>query len=236
MRTVTRPDLIPLRPKLGCYRFVSSAKFRACRIRKIFRSHRLPDYVHGHEEPECSPSPFTTRWPEICLPLRKRPRRTTPGLDYAPIITRSMPLYQDVPEGLESRLGGCIIYSQLDDARHDRALLRAQVNMLYRDRPFHRRTAILMEEEARLSRAAWAQSMDACDQVRSEGISLRTTVMHQPVRRSDELPASSRRGTDDDFRSAESRLSETETVSGGTKDSEEPQDSDDRASETAGTC
>ncbi|GJZ80782.1 hypothetical protein Tco_0645776 [Tanacetum coccineum] len=57
-----------------------------------------------------------------------------------------------------------IIYSQLDDARHDRALLRARVNMLYKDRPFHRRTALLMEEEARVSRAAWAQSMDACDQ------------------------------------------------------------------------
>ncbi|GJT91764.1 hypothetical protein Tco_1080609 [Tanacetum coccineum] len=36
-----------------------------------------------------------------------------------------------------------IIYSQLDDARYDRALLRAQVNILYRDRPFHRRTALL---------------------------------------------------------------------------------------------
>ncbi|GKG34232.1 hypothetical protein Tco_0436928, partial [Tanacetum coccineum] len=48
------------------------------------------------------------------------------------------------------------------------------------DRPFHRRTALLMEEEARLSRdAAWAQSIDACDQVQSEGISLRTTVMAQ---------------------------------------------------------
>ncbi|GJT04745.1 putative reverse transcriptase domain-containing protein [Tanacetum coccineum] len=43
-----------------------------------------------------------------------------------------------------------IIYSQLDDARQDRALLRARVNMLYRDRPFHRRTALLMEEEARV--------------------------------------------------------------------------------------
>ncbi|GJZ47799.1 hypothetical protein Tco_0601631 [Tanacetum coccineum] len=72
-----------------------------------------------------------------------------------------------------------IIYSQLDDARYDRALLRARVNMLYRDRPFHRRTALLMDEEARLSRAAWAQSMDACDQTHSEGISLRTTVMAQ---------------------------------------------------------
>ncbi|GKD41543.1 hypothetical protein Tco_1261750 [Tanacetum coccineum] len=79
--------------------------------------------------------------------------------------------------------------------------------MLYRGRPFHRRTALLMEEEARVSRATWAQSMDACDQE-----------------------------IDGDFRSAESRPSETETVSGGTKDSEEPQDSDDRASEIAGTC
>ncbi|GJS73207.1 hypothetical protein Tco_0706048 [Tanacetum coccineum] len=72
-----------------------------------------------------------------------------------------------------------IIYSQLDDARYDRALLRARVNTLESDSPFHRRTAILMEEEARLSRAAWAQSMDACDQTHSEGILLRTTVMTQ---------------------------------------------------------
>ncbi|GJX05409.1 hypothetical protein Tco_0191325 [Tanacetum coccineum] len=41
-----------------------------------------------------------------------------------------------------------IIYSQLDDARYDRALLRARVNMLESDRPFHGRTAVLMEEEA----------------------------------------------------------------------------------------
>ncbi|GKD05362.1 hypothetical protein Tco_1180336 [Tanacetum coccineum] len=34
-------------------------------------------------------------------------------------------------------------------------------------------------DDARLSRAAWARSMDACDQVHSEGISLRTTVMAQ---------------------------------------------------------
>ncbi|GJT96263.1 hypothetical protein Tco_1091781 [Tanacetum coccineum] len=48
--------------------------------------------------------------------------------------------------------------------------------------------------------------------------------------------AADRKEIDGDYRSAESRPSETETVSGDTKDSEEPQDSDDRASETAGTC
>ncbi|GJV49410.1 hypothetical protein Tco_1439622 [Tanacetum coccineum] len=61
----------------------------------------------------------------------------------------------------------------------DRALLRARVNRLDNDRPFHRRTALLIEEEARLSRAAWARSMDTCDQVHSEGMSLWTTVMAQ---------------------------------------------------------
>ncbi|GJX73126.1 hypothetical protein Tco_0311721 [Tanacetum coccineum] len=61
----------------------------------------------------------------------------------------------------------------------DRSLLRGRVNMLFRDRPYHRRTALLMEEEARVSRAAWAQSMDTCDQAHSKGMSLRTTVIAQ---------------------------------------------------------
>ncbi|GKD65062.1 hypothetical protein Tco_1307170, partial [Tanacetum coccineum] len=149
------------------------------------------------------PSPVhETKMPEICLSLRKRPCHTTPGPGYEvgeslaagtarqvrPTIARA-DLYGFAPGRQTSKELGYgitdtwdvledeIIYSQLDDARHDRALLRARVNMLYRDRPFHRRTALLMEEEARLSRAAWAQSMDACDQVHSEGISLWTMFM-----------------------------------------------------------
>ncbi|GJZ20330.1 hypothetical protein Tco_0556920 [Tanacetum coccineum] len=88
-----------------------------------------------------------------------------------------------------------IIYSQLDDARYDRALLRARVNRLDSDRPFHRRTALLIEEEARLSRAAWARSMDTCDQVHSEGMSLRTTVMAQQSEISELRAADQRRQT-----------------------------------------
>ncbi|GJW47693.1 hypothetical protein Tco_0079339 [Tanacetum coccineum] len=58
-----------------------------------------------------------------------------------------------------------IIYSQLDDARYDRALLRARVNMLYRDRPFIDSTALLMMRRAQISRVRFgAQSMDTCDQ------------------------------------------------------------------------
>ncbi|GJT67418.1 putative reverse transcriptase domain-containing protein, partial [Tanacetum coccineum] len=186
----------------------------------------LPSHVHE------------TEMPEMCLPLRKRPCRTTPGpgyevgessaagtarqvgpttaradlygfadmLDAAPGRQTSRELGYGIRDTWDDLVGAIqeiapttlegvnqrvielsstvdqedeIIYSQLDDARYDRALLRARVNMLESDRPFHRRTAVLMEEEARLSRAAWAQSMDACDQTHSEGILLRTTVMAQ---------------------------------------------------------
>ncbi|GKA62554.1 putative reverse transcriptase domain-containing protein [Tanacetum coccineum] len=51
--------------------------------------------------------------------------------------------------------------------------------MLYKDRRTHARTTLLMEREARMSREAWGQSMDASDLTRSEVMSLRTTVLGQ---------------------------------------------------------
>nr|GEW57286.1 hypothetical protein [Tanacetum cinerariifolium] len=47
------------------------------------------------------------------------------------------------------------IYERMDDAQDDRVLISGRVNMLYRDRRDHARTARLMETEARLSRQAW---------------------------------------------------------------------------------
>ncbi|GJV47680.1 hypothetical protein Tco_1437892 [Tanacetum coccineum] len=54
-----------------------------------------------------------------------------------------------------------------------------RLNMLYRDRRVHARTALLMEREARMSREAWGRSMDASDLAHLEVISLRTTVLGQ---------------------------------------------------------
>nr|GEU31176.1 putative reverse transcriptase domain-containing protein [Tanacetum cinerariifolium] len=68
---------------------------------------------------------------------------------------------------------------RLDDAEDDRLLMSGQLNMLHRDRRAHARTARLMETEARLSRRAWVQSMDASDTARAEVMSLRTTVLAQ---------------------------------------------------------
>nr|GEU83831.1 hypothetical protein [Tanacetum cinerariifolium] len=72
------------------------------------------------------------------------------------------------------------IYGRLDDAQVDRVLMSGQLNMLRRDRRTHACTARMMESEARLSREAWVQSMDASDTACAEVMPLRITVLaHQ---------------------------------------------------------
>nr|GFC20774.1 hypothetical protein [Tanacetum cinerariifolium] len=44
---------------------------------------------------------------------------------------------------------------RFEEAQDDRALLRARVNTLFRDRPDHRRTAMLIDREAMYAREAW---------------------------------------------------------------------------------
>ncbi|GKB69116.1 putative reverse transcriptase domain-containing protein [Tanacetum coccineum] len=71
------------------------------------------------------------------------------------------------------------IYVRLDDVQDDRLLMSGRLNMLYRDRRAHARTALLMEREARLSREAWGRSMDASDTSRFKVRALRTIVLAQ---------------------------------------------------------
>ncbi|GJV84940.1 hypothetical protein Tco_1524838 [Tanacetum coccineum] len=71
------------------------------------------------------------------------------------------------------------VYTRLDDEQTGRQLLAGRLNMLFRDRRAHARTARLMETEARMSREAWGRSMDASDLARAEVMSLRTTVLAQ---------------------------------------------------------
>ncbi|GKE59353.1 hypothetical protein Tco_1498538 [Tanacetum coccineum] len=69
------------------------------------------------------------------------------------------------------------IYTRLDDEQTGRQLMVGRLNMLYRDRRAHARTARLMEAEARMSRGAWGRSMDASNLARTEVMSLRTQVV-----------------------------------------------------------
>ncbi|GKA98623.1 hypothetical protein Tco_0826560 [Tanacetum coccineum] len=112
-----------------------------------------------------------------------------------------------------------IIYSQLDDARYDRALLRARVNRLDSDRPFHRRTALLIEEEARLSRAAWARSMNACDQaVDRRRQSVITELLKADYRRQRQLVETLKI-----VKSLKAQMIELQTQQGPAKDPAEPE-------------
>ncbi|GJX25071.1 hypothetical protein Tco_0231367 [Tanacetum coccineum] len=72
-----------------------------------------------------------------------------------------------------------IMYGIMEDARDDRSQLRGRVNLLYRDRPVHRRLAVMIEREAKMAHEAWGLSMDASDYARSDVMSLRTTVVAQ---------------------------------------------------------
>ncbi|GKF59751.1 hypothetical protein Tco_0176537 [Tanacetum coccineum] len=71
------------------------------------------------------------------------------------------------------------IYVRLDDEQTEQQLMAGRLNMLYRDRHAHARTALLMERENRMSREARGRSIDASDLARSEVMSLRTTVLGQ---------------------------------------------------------
>ncbi|GJU81497.1 hypothetical protein Tco_1283862 [Tanacetum coccineum] len=127
----------------------------------------LPSHVHE------------TEMLDMCFPLRKRPCRTTPW----PGILRSGK-FGSSPGRRMSRELGLMVLGYLDDLldepRYDRALLKPELTCFGDDRPFHRRTAVLMEEEARLSRPAWQNRMDAIAiRTQSRGILLQTTVIAQ---------------------------------------------------------
>ncbi|GKE45247.1 hypothetical protein Tco_1472531 [Tanacetum coccineum] len=71
------------------------------------------------------------------------------------------------------------IYTRLDDEQSERQLMAGRLNMLYRDRRAHARTARLMETEAKMSREAWGRSIDASYLALIEVMSLRTQVVAQ---------------------------------------------------------
>ncbi|GJR79233.1 putative reverse transcriptase domain-containing protein [Tanacetum coccineum] len=138
---------------------------------------------------------------EVTLPPRKRlcialgPRfkvgesssaptaRPTRGFraDYRFVITLDDEIRRDPERG---RQDTDKIYGRLDDAQNDRSLMSGQVNMLRRDRRAHARTARLMDSEARLSRKAWVQSMDASDTAHFEMAVLQSqqTPAREPAR------------------------------------------------------
>ncbi|GJW45929.1 hypothetical protein Tco_0077575 [Tanacetum coccineum] len=65
---------------------------------------------------------------------------------------------------------------QFEDAQDDQAYLRARVNTLIKNRPYHRHTAMILDREAMYARIAWTSSED-----RSEAIEAHVRTLEAQV-------------------------------------------------------
>ncbi|GJU23345.1 hypothetical protein Tco_1156687 [Tanacetum coccineum] len=136
-----------------------------------------------------------TEIPEMWLPLRKRLCRTTPGpgcevgessqLGHTMELRMSRELGYGIRDTWDDLVGAIqeIAPTTLEGVNQRVIELSSTVDqedeIIYSHLDDATRTALLIEEEARYRVPAWHVSIDACDQVHSEGISLRTTVMAQ---------------------------------------------------------
>nr|GFA29734.1 hypothetical protein [Tanacetum cinerariifolium] len=68
------------------------------------------------------------------------------------------------------------IYVRFEDAQDDRALQRAQINMLFKDRRYHLHTTMLLKIEARHARQAWSYAIDCNRAVHAELLAYRAEV------------------------------------------------------------
>ncbi|GJY94571.1 putative reverse transcriptase domain-containing protein [Tanacetum coccineum] len=135
-------------------------------------------------------SPTHIEIPESCLPRRKRVRFASPTLvvRWGELAQETSLRFARPRRGFNLRVTDLAtiideettsMYGIMEDAQDDRSQLRGRVNLLYRDRPVHRRLAMMVEREAKMARGAWGLSMDASDYARSNVMSLRTTVVAQ---------------------------------------------------------
>ncbi|GKC17499.1 hypothetical protein Tco_1014281 [Tanacetum coccineum] len=158
------PPASPIRP-LG-YR----AAMIWLRAEAASTSHSLP-------LPPLSPKPAPTSSPQLLLPFTNRREDRPEG---TPVVTDVAEFSQRMTE-FETRVRQDTdeIYTRLDDEQSERQLMTGRLNMLYRDRHAHARTARLIEAEARMSREAWERSTDVSDLARAEVMSLHTQVVVQ---------------------------------------------------------
>ncbi|GJX92071.1 putative reverse transcriptase domain-containing protein [Tanacetum coccineum] len=117
----------------------------------------------------------------LSAPTARPPRGFRSDYGFVATMDRKImrDLERDVVGSTDDRQDTDEIYTRLDDEQSERQLMAGRLNMLYRDRCAHARTARLMEVEARMSREAWGRSMDASDLAHAEVMSLRTQVVAQ---------------------------------------------------------
>ncbi|GKE70411.1 hypothetical protein Tco_1528483 [Tanacetum coccineum] len=93
------------------------------------------------------PAPEADTWDEIVDAMLKVAPTTLEGVDQ-----RVTELDTTVRQKTEE------FQVQFEEAYDDQAYLRARVNTLFRDRPYHRHTALALDKEAVYARIAWTGS------------------------------------------------------------------------------
>nr|GEU65040.1 retrotransposon protein, putative, Ty3-gypsy subclass [Tanacetum cinerariifolium] len=136
--------------------------------------------------------------PEADMPPQKRACLTTPTLGFKigesftasatrqdEIVDTLMEIASTTLEGVNKRVTelDTTVRQRTDEfeirfeeAQDDRALLRARVNTLFRDRPDHRCIAMLMDREAMYAREAWTFSVDRSSAIAAHVRTLETHV------------------------------------------------------------
>ncbi|GJS28891.1 hypothetical protein Tco_0489511 [Tanacetum coccineum] len=120
----------------------------------------LPSTSHRTDIPEAEMSPqkravvetsygITDTWDEIIKAMLDVASTTLEGVNQR--VTELATTIRQ--ENEESQV-------RFEDAQDDRAYLRARVNTLFRDRPYHRHTAMILDREAMYARIAWTSSKD----------------------------------------------------------------------------
>ncbi|GJS05335.1 putative reverse transcriptase domain-containing protein [Tanacetum coccineum] len=128
------------------------------------------------------PTSPRTNAPEAEMPPRKRACLTTPALGYKiegqpgptpaadtwdEIVEAMMEIAPTTVEGVNQRVTELDttvrqrteeFEVRFEEAHDDQAYLNARVNSLYRDRPYHRHTALALDREAVYARISWTSS------------------------------------------------------------------------------
>nr|GEW07388.1 hypothetical protein [Tanacetum cinerariifolium] len=130
--------------------------------------------------------------PEADIPPQKRACLTTPAPGFeigessvAGAARQPGPTKSDLRRCRVEQAGYGITNTQrtgefekrFEEAQDDRDLLRARVNTLFRDKPDHRRIAMLIDREEMYSREAWAFSMDRSSAIAAHVRTLETQVL-----------------------------------------------------------
>nr|GEX10314.1 putative reverse transcriptase domain-containing protein [Tanacetum cinerariifolium] len=122
-----------------------------------------PNYVPSLEEPEQAP-PLPVYLPYVPEPVYpeyipeidpngdpKEDDEEDPEEDPADYPAHSTVVALPAVDHVPSKEETTIMYGMMEEAQDDRSQLRGRVNLLYRDRPVHRRLVVMIEREAKMA-------------------------------------------------------------------------------------